>query len=67
MLAKRTFGSNVEGLALRVVCVMRIGGSPLTASDSDQRLYVASWDYGTVQCSRIRRLALRSECGSAGG
>jgi len=38
-----------------------------TASDPEQQLYVASSDYGTAQCSRIRQLALRSEYGNAGG
>ena len=39
----------------------------LTTSDPERQLYVASWDYGTAQCSRIHQLALRSECGNAGG
>lgn len=38
----------------------------LITSDPERQLYVASWDYGTVRCNRIRQLALRSASGNAG-
>lgn len=39
----------------------------LITSDPERQLYVASWDYGTVQHNRIYQLALRFEYGIAGG
>ena len=54
--------------------LLRMGSTPfprtvlkrLITSDPERQLYVASWDYGTVRCNRIRQLVLRSESGNAG-